>query len=189
MSISARSRSNSAGTLSPEYPLLGLLARQPAHGYELHQKLDSDLGQVWHLSLSQVYNILNRLESQDLIVGEVEEQVKLPARRRYRLTPAGQARFDSWLQTPTRSSGRAIRVEFTTRLYFAAAADPQLAWQVIDDQIAATQVGLNQLEHSLSEIPPGQVFNRLGADLRLRQLASILSWLNQCITFLEGPTG
>lgn len=184
-----RPREGFAASLSPEYPLLGLLARQPAHGYELHQKLSSDLGQVWHLSLSQVYNILNRLESKELIAGEVEEQEKLPARRRYRLTPAGQARFESWLHTPTRISGRAIRVEFTTRLYFAAADEPQLARQLIDDQIAATQAGLDRLENSLAEITPEQIFNRLGADLRLRQLDSILNWLNQCYTLLAGKTG
>jgi DNA-binding PadR family transcriptional regulator len=178
--MSARPRSNDPATLSPEYALLGLLARQPAHGYELHQRLSTDLGQVWRLSLSQVYNILNRLESQALIAGEVEEQEKLPARRRYRLTPAGQIRFEAWLRTPTRSSSRAIRVEFITRLYFASTLGEQLAEQLIDTQIAETKAGLERLERSLSELPPHQVFNRLGTDLRQRQLASILSWLQSC---------
>jgi DNA-binding PadR family transcriptional regulator len=186
VSISTRARSSFAGPLSPEYVLLGLLARQPAHGYELHQKLSGDLGQVWRLSLSQVYNILNRLESQDLIAGEIEEQDKLPARRRYHLTPDGRAHFENWLHAPTRSSGRAIRVEFTTRLYFAKAISPQLAHQLIDDQIAETRAGLIRLQNSLADIPPGQVFNRLGTDLRLRQLASILSWLDQCHTVIGG---
>ena len=35
--------------------LLGLLAIRPDHGYELHQRLSNDLGQVWHISLSQTY--------------------------------------------------------------------------------------------------------------------------------------
>ena len=71
--------SHHASALSPEYALLGLLAGSPAHGYELHQVFTTDLGQVWHLSLSQTYNILNRLEAQGFIDGSLQEQEKLPA--------------------------------------------------------------------------------------------------------------
>ncbi len=62
------------GSLSPEFALLGLLSQGPAHGYELHQKLTTELGQVWHLSQSQIYNILNRLEGKDYIRGMLQEQ-------------------------------------------------------------------------------------------------------------------
>ncbi len=60
MSISPKSYEGShIGALSPEYALLGLLAQSPAHGYELYQILSADLSQVWHISLSQAYSILN----------------------------------------------------------------------------------------------------------------------------------
>ena len=57
--------------LSPEYALLGLLDLQPMHGYELHQRLTKELGQIWHVSLSQAYNILKRLEHKNLIYGDL----------------------------------------------------------------------------------------------------------------------
>ena len=113
-----------ASALSPEYALLGLLTQRPAHGYELYQRLLAELGQVWHISLSQIYNILNRLESKGWIAGDVQRQERLPARRCFQLTDAGRERFDAWLIAPTGSSVRAIRVEFITRLYFAAGARP-----------------------------------------------------------------
>lgn len=188
MSISSRPRGSSTGSLSPEYALLGLLASRPAHGYELHHKLSSDLEQVWRLSLSQVYNILNRLESQDFIEGELEAQEKLPARRRYSLTPAGKVHFERWLLTPTRTSGRAIRVEFTTRLYFARAHSLKMAVDLIDAQVAETRAGLARLETTLSQLPPGQVFNRLGVELRLRQVESILDWLASCRAAMQDPS-
>jgi DNA-binding PadR family transcriptional regulator len=173
-------KSTYVGSLSPEFALLGLLSQGPAHGYELHQKLASELGQVWHLSQSQIYNILNRLEGKDYIRGTLEEQKKLPAKRLFRLTDAGQDRFDDWLYAPSRSSVRAIRVEFTTRLYFALAIDPDLASDLIDSQIAETRVGLQRLETRRSSIPEDQTFNRLGLDLRIHQLNSILDWLASC---------
>jgi len=146
----------------------------------LYQQLTAELGQVWHISLSQVYNILKRLEAQEAILGETVAQTKLPARRLFHLTEAGQQRFETWLRTPTGCSVRAIRVEFTTRLYFALARDQRLARSLIDAQADAIRAGLARLETSLDELPTGQRFNRLGLALRIGQLVSILDWLDAC---------
>src|SRR3990172_4549335 len=93
------SRTSYASALSPEFALLGFLAQHSAHGYELHQRLVTNLGQIWHVSLSQTYNILNRLEAQGFITGTVQEQEKLPDRRRFRVTAAGRRRFENWLHS------------------------------------------------------------------------------------------
>lgn len=169
-----------ASALSPEYALLGLLTRRPAHGYELHQRLIADLGQVWHVSLSQTYNILNRLEARGFIAGAVQEQARLPARRSFHLTAAGRRRFQTWLQSPAPCSVRTIRVEFTTRLYFAHALSPDAVPDLIEAQTAEVRSGLERLQAMLAELPPDQTFNRLGLNLRLRQLASLLDWLAEC---------
>lgn len=169
-----------ASTLSPEFAISGFLAQRPSHGYDLYQRLTAELGQVWHISLSQVYNILKRLEDQWMILGEIETQEKLPARRLFHLTEAGQQRFETWLRAPTGCSVRAIRVEFTTRLYFALAREHSLARSLIDAQADAIRAGLAQLETSLDELPTGQLFNRLGLALRIGQLTSILDWLDAC---------
>jgi PadR family transcriptional regulator AphA len=184
------SNSPSLGSVSPEFSLLGFLSQSPAHGYELHQKLTAELGQVWHLSQSQIYSILNRLEGKDLIEGHLQEQEKLPARRLYKLTAAGRARFEEWLSSSSRPSARVIRIEFITRLYFANSRDPELAEQLIAEQILDMQARLEQLQELQSSQPAGQVFNQLGLDLRIRQLGSILDWLNSCRDTLAGdPKG
>lgn len=173
------------GSLSPEFALLGMLSQGPAHGYDLHQRLTTELGQIWHLSQSQIYNILNRLEAKGYILGTVLEQKKLPAKRLFTLTEAGQDRFGDWLSSPSRSSVRAIRVEFTTRLYFAVAIDRDLASKLIAAQIDETQIGLQRLVAQRSSLPEDQVFNRLGLDLRIRQLKSILDWLSSCYEIID----
>lgn len=175
-----KTKSSYVSALSPEYALLGLLYFKPAHGYELHQRLDSDLGQIWHISLSQTYNILKRLKARGYVKETIQEQSKLPDRRQFHLTEAGCERFNDWFRSPTGSSVRAIRVEFTTRLYFARMIDPPMVDRLIDEQIAETGAGLKRLETVLADIPPGQAFNRLGLELRVRQLASILDWLGEC---------
>lgn len=173
-----------SSALSPEYVLLGFLTLRPAHGYDLHEQVRQELGQIWQISLSQTYNILKRLEARGFIVGAVQEQEKAPARRRFRLTPLGRRRFEEWLRMPAEPSARAIRVEFLTRLYFTYVTDPQAARRLIDVQIAATQSGVAHLTETLNELSSEQVFNRLGLDLRLRQLTSIVEWLTECRAIL-----
>jgi PadR family transcriptional regulator, regulatory protein AphA len=179
------SKSRYTGSLSPEYTLLGFLAQQPDHGYELHQRLIAELGQVWHISQSQVYSILKRLEARGDIRGSLQEQEKLPNRLLFHLTPSGKARFDAWLEQPTRSSIRAIRVEFITRLYFASQASPAVAADLVDSQVEETLKGLSRLRKVSAELPPEQAFNRLGLELRIRQLASILEWLEDCRSVVD----
>lgn len=174
-------------SLSPEYALLGLLAIRPDYGYDLYQRIVADLGQVWHISLSQTYNILNRLKAQGFVLESIQDQEKRPSRRQFQLTPAGRRRFQTWLDAPTHDSVRAIRVEFTTRLYFANLIDPPKAQRLIDSQIANTRAGSQRLHQNLATLPPEDIFNRLGLELRISQLDSILAWLERCRAVLPKP--
>jgi PadR family transcriptional regulator AphA len=171
---------NSHRARSPEYALLGLLYSQPNHGYDLHRLLIRELGQAWHISQSQTYAILKRLESQGYISSTKVEQDKHPDFQYLTITEAGRIRFDSWLEAPTGSSVRAIRLEFITRLYFARTFCPQKILPMIDFQITALQEMISRLEASLTTLPGEQQFNRLSMQLRIRQLRSILDWLEEC---------
>ncbi len=175
-----------ASSVSPEYVLLGMIHQQPAHGYDLHERITQQLGQIWNISLSQTYNILNRLEERGLITGALEEQEKAPARRRFCSTISGRRHFEAWLHKSTEPSSHAIRVEFLTRLYFVHATEPENIGQLIDTQIDDTRAALSRMQTALAELPPDQVFNRLGLELRVHQLNSILIWLENCRVQLGG---
>lgn len=168
--------------LSPEYALLGFLEQSPAHGYELHQKLLEHLGEVWHTSLSQTYNILTRLEKQGFIQGTTQEQEKRPAKRRFRLTATGKRRFEAWMLSISACSVRAIRVEFMTRLYFLYARNPADALEAIQAQTEALQAHITRLKERFNHIDSGQIFNCMGMSLRIRQLEVLVESLNECKT-------
>ena len=170
--------------LSPEFALLGFLDQSPAHGYELHQKLIEQLGEIWHCSQSQTYNILTRLEVQGFIEGTPHPQEKRPDKRELRLTSSGRERFESWLSSLSACSVRAIRVEFMTRLYFLHARAPQAALAMIDAQIAALQSHLIHLLRRMEGLPENQTFNRLGMSLRISQLETLAAWLESCKSVL-----
>ena len=176
----AENRSHHTGTLSPEMALLGQLFAEPGHGYDLHRKVITDLGQVWHLSQSQAYSILNRLVARGDISSEEIPQEKLPPRQWLRMTEKGRQRFLEWLDAPSGGSTRAIRMEFVTRLYFIGQYFPDRLARTFDLQRIEVQTHIRRLENTRAELPAGQLYNRMSLDLRLEQLKTALVWLDEC---------
>jgi DNA-binding PadR family transcriptional regulator len=165
--------------LSPEYVLLGFLYEHPNHGYELHRRLLGEFGYIWRISQSQTYNILKRLERQGYIKSNYIEQEKLPARQLLCLTETGLQRFNTWLNTPTKCSVHAIRVEFITRLYFFQQYYPQKIQETIRVQSRDVQLEVVQLEEMRANLSEAQTFNRLALDMRIKLLTAIVSWLDE----------
>ncbi|NJM42517.1 MAG: hypothetical protein HC853_18155 [Anaerolineae bacterium] len=166
--------------LTPEYALLGFLALRPAHGYDLYHQLSTELQHVWSVSMSQTYNILKRLERQGYIAGTVRALGNRPAQRRFRLTPSGVKRFQAWLDAPPRDSLRAVRTDFLTRLHFMAQLHPDRVVSLLDAQRQQAIIGIARIQASLDAVTAEQTANKLGLQLRVRQLNSLLQWLDDC---------
>lgn len=79
------------------HALLGLLSIAPMSGYDLHQAVQRSVGRFWPVSKSQVYAELARLEPLGLIRGREVRQERLPDKRVFELTEAGEAALDGWL--------------------------------------------------------------------------------------------
>jgi len=166
-----------SGNVSPEFALLGFLVAGPDHGYDLHQRFVHELGYVWHLSQSQAYAILKRLESRGDISARLVEQRKLPDRQRLRITPQGRRRFLEWLEKGLARNARAIRLEFLTRLYFCNLYTPEESPKIYAAQISEIKRDIERLEGVLEDVPGAQTYNRLSLDLRLRQMKLIEAWM------------
>ena len=170
--------------ISPEFPLLGFLLAGPCHGYDLHQKFQAELGNVWHISQSQAYTILKRLEARGEVSSRQVEQDKLPPRQILRITNAGKSRFEEWLNGTGRNA-RSIRLEFLTRLYFTRQYYPDQTARIYTIQMAAIRASVERLENLGRQIPTEQTYNRLSLDLRLRQLRLIQDWMRDIQTQFE----
>ena len=170
--------------ISPEYVLLGFLFDHPSHGYELNKHLADEFGYIWRVSQSQTYNILRRLELQGYISSTEVEQEKLPPRQLLSLTDAGLQRFNTWLETPSRCSVHAIRVEFTTRLYFIHRYHPAQTKEAISIQLMQVREGIKHLRKVRASLAVDQIFVRMALDMRIRLLGSIIDWLGECQVLL-----
>jgi DNA-binding PadR family transcriptional regulator len=172
--------------LSIEWSLLGFLAEQPLHGYEIHQRLSqaAELGLVWHLKQSRLYALLARLEERGYVDHTMELQDARPPRKMYSLTPVGKAALDAWLHAPV-EHGRDFRLEFLAKLYFA-----QREGEGVLRALFAGQRGLCQdwlaLQQAALETQEPDTFEWLVYRFRLGQVQAILEWLDVCEGALLG---
>src|SRR5215472_2305988 len=80
--------------------LLGLLEREPSHGYELKRDYDAYFGQAKPLPFGQVYATLGRLARDGKVTGGNSEPGAGPDRKRYAITELGARAVDVWLTEP-----------------------------------------------------------------------------------------
>src|SRR3979490_1296341 len=85
-------------TVSLKYGVLGLLAEEPLHGYEVKNRFEAMLGGTWEVNIGQIYTTLQRLERDGLVRpgGPRGDRGKLL----YELAPEGQKALDQWLSEP-----------------------------------------------------------------------------------------
>jgi len=116
--------------LSPTaYVILGMLRHEPRSGYEIKQAVDGSTRFFWAASYGQIYPELAKLAEAGLVEGEAQST---GGRKRtvYRLTDAGRDELLRWLDdAPVRLE---LRDEGLLKLFFAAAAEPGKAIEIIE---------------------------------------------------------
>src|SRR5713101_576234 len=112
--------------VSLKFGILGLLAEQPLHGYDVKNRFESLLGGSWEVNFGQVYMTLQRLERDGLIEadGERGDRRKLA----YRLTASGRKTLDDWLSRPE-SEPQQLREEIYLKLLLSTRLDDLLMAQ------------------------------------------------------------
>jgi DNA-binding PadR family transcriptional regulator len=80
--------------------LLGLLEREPRHGYDLKRDYDTFFGRGKPLSFGQVYATLGRLARDGKVVISEVGPGGGPDRKRYVITDLGATEVDTWLVQP-----------------------------------------------------------------------------------------
>lgn len=80
--------------------LLGLLEREPSHGYDLKRDYDTYFGRGKPLPFGQVYATLGRLARDGKVVIGDSEPGAGPERKRYVITEQGVSELAGWLREP-----------------------------------------------------------------------------------------
>jgi DNA-binding PadR family transcriptional regulator len=120
--------------MSVRNAILGLLAHQPRHGYELRAAFEALVGggDVWEVKPAQVYSTLARLEEGGLVMRDGVEQDGGPEKRIYSLTPRGRDELALWFATGV--PGDHQRDEFFVKLMISLYDDGVNSYDVIRAQ-------------------------------------------------------
>jgi DNA-binding PadR family transcriptional regulator len=166
--------------------LLGLLAKEPAHGYELKQALEAEFGELRPaVNIGQVYATLTRLERAGLVRSTAIAQGSRPDKKVFELTAAGHKELQRWVDDLVPAAR--VRDEFFTKLVLAARArlaDPVV---LIDRQRRAYLRRLRQLG-DLAEDARG-LAARLAVEGAVLHLQADLKWLERCEEAFTTPPG
>ena len=131
--------------MSLKYGILGLLAEQSLHGYEVKNRFESLLGGSWEVNFGQVYTTLQRLERDQLV--EAVGRRGGRGKQAYRLTDVGREALEEWLTQPE-SEPQQLREEIYVKLLLST----RLANGRLDELLAAQRRVYMQRLKDLSEL-------------------------------------
>jgi DNA-binding PadR family transcriptional regulator len=167
--------------------MLGLLAKEPSHGYQLRARLNDALGALGgEMNDGQIYVTLGRLEKAGLVTVEWASDSRAgPERKVYSLTARGHARVGEWLSEV--SWPKPDIAEFHLKLIAAATAGLSDPLAIIDAQRRELLRRLRDAQEAALAEPEGSPANLLLAGIGLR-LQADLRWLVACDAAWTKPT-
>jgi len=186
-----------------EIAVLGLLKEQPLHGYELKKRLGDTLGFLWGVSYGSLYPALRRLERDGLVVQEPDASARPFAptgslkgdlasarragtrpvkesrrtRKAYRITAAGEARFEELLlaDDPHADEEKA----FALKLAFCSHLPVEARLTLLERRRAALAGRLDQARRS--DGTRDDRYSRALFEHRTRSTLRDLEWVEELI--------
>ena len=166
--------------MSVPLTLLGLLEREPRHGYDLKRDYDTFFGRGKPLPFGQLYATLGRLARDGkVVVGETEAGAG-PDRKRYVITPEGVSDLESWLREPVAPEPHLQSVLFTKVVLALMSGRP--AAEYLDGQRAAH---LQRMRELTAVKRAGGTIEALLADHGLFHLEADLRWIDLTVARLS----
>ncbi|HEY7174574.1 MAG TPA: PadR family transcriptional regulator [Micromonosporaceae bacterium] len=159
--------------MSVPLTILGLLEREPSHGYDLKRDYDALFGRGKQLPFGQVYTTLGRLARDGKVVGGEAEPGVGPDRKRYAITDAGRHEVDAWLAEPVEPEPHLQTVLFAKVTLSLMLGKPASAY--LDTQRAAH---IRRMQDLTEVKRTGHLVDTMLADHALFHLEADLRWID-----------
>jgi DNA-binding PadR family transcriptional regulator len=159
--------------MSVPLTLLGLLEREPSHGYDLKRDYDAYFGRGKQLPFGQVYSTLGRLARDGKVIAGGAEPGDGPERKKYVITDTGRTEVDAWLGAPVEPEPHLQTVLFAKVALALMLGKPAEAY--LDRQRAAHVARMQELTKLKRS---GPLVDALLADHALFHLEADLHWID-----------
>jgi PadR family transcriptional regulator AphA len=169
--------------MSLRYALLGLLAEEPASGYDLARKFERNLRRhAWHAQQSQIYPELAKLAG-DGLAEVVAEGAR--GRRTYAITEPGRVELRRWVMDP--DDEPVVRNEFALRLFLLSTLDVEDARKVLRQQAEASLREYERLRATIDEASSGAAVPvaLFSAELGARYFKTVHEWTQWALEHLD----
>lgn len=162
-----------------ELLLLGALRQQAMHGYQLHEFIERALASCTDLKKPTAYMLLDKMAAAGWVMQKETRSGKRPPRRVYRLTPAGEAKFQELLRANL-ARHAAARFGGDIGLAFLDAIKPAEAL----DLLARRRAALAGALQAANAAPPHEGSLQFIVEHQQRHLAVELDWLDEVMARL-----
>ncbi|MGH9098797.1 MAG: PadR family transcriptional regulator [Acidimicrobiales bacterium] len=159
--------------MSVPLALLGLLDREPSHGYDLKRAYDTFLSPGRPLPFGQVYATLARLARDGKAVAGDAEPGAGPERKRYFITDTGREEVEAWLAEPIPAEPH-LQTDLFVKVALSLILDRHAA-RYLDAQRAAHLQRMRELTQLKQQ---GNIVEALLADHGLFHLEADLRWID-----------
>jgi len=178
-------KKSSAHTL--EYILLGLIREEPAHGYALYEKLrnSAELSLIWQVKRSKLYYLLDKLETDELLVSSIASQSVYPDRKVFQTTTQGNELLEEWMYSPVLST-RYVRLAFLSKLYFVLRENKKQAADLVTKQMEVCRGWLDNLKRQHTNLEKTEYINSQVFLFRIGQIEAMLEWLKNLRETIPG---
>ena len=149
--------------------LLAIIDQAPCYGHQVRAEFERRTGGSWPLNVGQVYQTLDRLVRDKLLVQHDADGGRVT----YAITDAGRAEVAAWLVAPVERDGRD---ELATKLALALTLPGADVAALIHAQRTVTLGALDRLRSSSTGSPAGALI----ADARALAAEAELTWLDRC---------
>jgi DNA-binding PadR family transcriptional regulator len=164
---------------------MALLSLAPMSGYQLAKAAARSISRFWPISKPQVYSELQRLEAEGLVVGTEVAQERLPDKRVFRLTRAGERALDAWLADGQREASR-FRIPFLVKTMVGHRLPRSRMRELLGEYRRAAEAerrALNELDELLAGNPDA-VYARATVRFGLKLSAAIAEWTQEVESML-----
>jgi len=172
--------------MSLRFALLGLLAVEPASGYDLKRAINRSTYFIWNATGPQIYNTLHNLREEGFITSESKAQKGKPDKQIHTITAGGRAALKEFMGKPIRSS--VTRDEVLLRIFFGNFASKNTIKRELGaylDRIRQERAFMETTEARINAHPGGKHEARRFQLLSLRiKVAQIRAMEQELVRFL-----
>jgi DNA-binding PadR family transcriptional regulator len=176
------------------YAVLGFLADGAKSGYEIKQDIEERASHFWSESFGQIYPVLKKLTSDEMIEKVDSEDSGKRSRQRYAITEKGLEELKEWIVDPAEYA--TIRSEFLLKLYFGTHVGIENSlqhleeykhWHVRRQSLFAKYMQILSEEES-DPNSPGAILRRSTLEFGVESTQMALDWSQKTIDRLKETT-